>query len=310
MEKIEIDTLTMSPDVMIGDTGEALIHQHGGIVTKLKYSEVTEMSTDVFIAKELPKKEQDAAYVLRDLNNKNLFIIHKDAVLKYKVEDIADIPLPLLTRELVRSNKISLIQSFTYPLVAYISNSTETQITMFINTHKRRYKTALQSRDQAEFEGDIFMPPLWYKATLNKAGSVINNSLAVVLEQELDPLDTKLYAWPLGNVHTGGDICMGTAHIDAPGGQIVSEAQSTAMAFHMLMESIWNLDLLRDNISEVHSIYNSLPKLNQYECKMKGKSSTYALKILRILSEPTGYLRLPLKLLRTSTANFLDRETY
>lgn len=319
MEKnnpLDVDQQTPGSVSYMAETRDGILLQHGGSVSRIHFETATVMDMETFLATEVPKlsktgKTKGELYVLRDIENKNITLLYGDCVLKYDVDYVEEVKLDILSKYLQTSEMKTFFPGIHYPLVGYVEKTGRKEITVQIDPHQITFRT--EKFKGGLFEDKITLPPIWFRTSINNANAIMGAGIAVVLQRELDPLNTKLYHWVLPNVHGSGEVCLGSTRIEVHGLDTVTEGVCIQMALDQIFNSLWNMDLTWDYDYKVvlGDAYNKLPKLNDYEKRIADNSGDatmcHMIRLLRVLKEPSGYLMINWPEARFSADTFLRR---
>ena len=313
-DKLEIDTTTPTASAILVDRRESMFLQHGGAVTRAVFDEVNAMSVDDFIKHEVPKiaeahKTEDLV-VLRDRATQQLSLLYGDQVLQYKIKHLDDCGLTEFVRELKQNEPFSFISDIPYPLVGFVETETDRKITVSLPSERHHFSWLYNSRGE-HFETDIYLPPMWFNVTLNRANALRYIKVAVVTETSKDIQKTKLKCLPLPNIQPGiGAVCLGNTQITT---QVTSDnptyGEIICLLIAQVFDSQYNEDLLYGmNSAIANDAYNSMPKLPEFENlvdKVRASTSKVVAKVLRVLQNPSGWMRLDYQPLQNTASEFI-----
>lgn len=316
---LDVDQQTPTDTSYIIENRNSILLQHGGIASRLTFKECAVMDMNTFLQMELPKmqksrkKADDSLYVLRDTINNNITLMYDDCVLRYKCESIEEVHIDDLAKYIQTTEMKTFFPGISYPLIGYVEQPGRKDITVYVPPRTFNYMS--EKFNGGFFQDTITMPPIWFRVTLNNALTVMGCGIAVVLQNELDPMDTVLHNWILPNVHASGDVCLGSSKLVIPDVQNMklTEGVCIQMALDQILNSYWNLDLTWDyNYNQVlGKSYQSLPTIDAYEKRIASNKESAAscdiLRVLRVLKEPTGYLKLNWPKARFTAKEFLMR---
>lgn len=302
-KEINIDTVTPSSLALLTDQREQVVLQHGGVVTRVGFDSVYAMSVEDFIKYEVPKiteaRKSDELRVLRDSATQQLSLIYGDQVIQYHVTGLDECSINQLTELLCTKDKLVRVFNFARPLVSYVEDGSYNIVTVYVEEQKRELTFGLPG---GRLTTTAYLPPAWFKVTLNQSNSVMSSAIAAVPERSVRAEDTVLHHIALPNVGGGGSICMGSSHLTSKGyfGDNPTLSQAVESAIMQFFGSVFNLDLY----GYVQTLfcakeYEALPKLEKFESRMGGcsKEKKTLLQILRIYSMPGGWRKVTLPLL-------------
>ena len=309
-EKINIDTVTPSSMALLTDQRQQVVLQHGGAVTRISFNEVYVMSVDDFIKHEVPKiaeaHKSDELRVLRDANTQQLSVLYGDQVIQYKVDGLDECPLNQLVELLKTRNKFVRFFNFAHPLVGYVEEGSFNIVTVYLEAQKRDLRFAIPSGD---FSTTAYLPPLWFRVSLNQANSVCGSSIAAVPERTVRAEDTPLKHVGLPNIGGGGSVCFGSSQLTSTGyfGDSPTMSQAVEGAIMQFFGAAFNLDLLSYvALGFCDDVYESLPKIDTFEKKRvraRTEQERQLLKLLRIYQLPGGWKKLRLPPLQVRGSN-------
>lgn len=315
---LDVDQQTPSDVAHIYETRDNVIVQHGGLASRLHFSKASVMDLDTFLTYELPKlkgskKKSADLLVLKDVENNNITLFYDNCVLKYDVDEVEEVTLNNLSKYISTAEMKTFFPGIHYPLVGYVEKPGRKEITVALAPKKITFRS--ERFKGGPFQDTITLPPLWFRVSLNGANNILGIGIAVVLQNELDPMKTKLHHWVLPNVHSSGEVCLGSTRIEVRGldKNMITEGVCIQMAMDQIFNSLWNMDLTWDyKYPEIiGKSYVNLPKIEDYENRIKTNSADKTvcdmLRLLRVLKEPSGWMSLKWPEARFSADQFLRR---
>ncbi len=291
---MDIDTDTPSCDSFFIDRDNDMFHMHGGVVTRVLFENVEEMSIEA-LRKELDTPlNDDQIMTVRSASGRYFLMLRGDKVIKYNGCRFQDCLCDQMQKYLTSNTGITYTPMSQYPLVHAHIKGTEKHITVRVPKHKIVFKGDMYL---GNIEDEITLPDLWFCAKLSLQNSVMDAHVAIEAEQSTDPKECKLRILSFPNTYSDGAICYGGTRTNTQY-DTMTEGMAVAGAISRLFNSIWNNHVLSSHdmfLESCRPIYEQLPLLDKYEAAIKKCSAhSYAssfLRYLRILHEPDGYMR-------------------
>lgn len=319
MDDIVINDLDQSGDMYLIEQRDKFFTQHGGLCTRFSFDEMSVMSLDTFLTKEvknLAKMRHNTmeVYQLKDVVNNHASLIFGDEVVKYNLTNIEQVPMDIMAKELVISDDETLMPELHYPLVQLKTlKNGDRNITVMIPPTKR--SLFFKFPNVKAMTLGLTLPEMWLTVKVNQADSIKDIKVAVVKDRCRRTLDTELYVLPLPHMYHNGHICLGSATVvNAPlsNGEKRTNGELVELAIAMLFGSEWTNHLITshsyDNV--LGSLYSTMPKVEEIEEAIgslsSNRSMAQCLRCIRVLMHPTGYMKLNYQHLNVTTKAFLD----
>lgn len=307
---VPIDTTTPSDSVLLAEARDAVVMQHGGVVTRITFSECEVMDVPTFVKEEVPKlgELRDTLVLMKDVGSERVALMLGNNVTLYKVTDMEQCGIEEFADMLQTAKPETLIPDIQYPLVCMCTTAHEKLITVAVPP--TRISFHLNDGTRTPLIKDITLPPIWFKVRLNMSNGFLGCSIAVVPERTAKCMDTSLYVWPLPNVHTSAEVCLGSTSAINPISKNATLGEIIGYQLNRVLTSMYNYDLTwnisYDNV--IGSYYASLPEDPDIAAKLNRESDTShigCLKTIRCLMEPNGHMMLQYPSLRISAKQFL-----
>lgn len=296
-DPLDLDTDTPVCDSFFVDRDTDMFHMHGGVVTRVLFSNVEEMSIDA-LRKELDTPVgDDQLMTVRSTSGRFFMMLRGDKVIRYNGCTFQDCLCDQMQKHLTSNTGITYTPMSQYPLIHAEIKGAEKHVTVRVPKHKIVFKGDM---NLGNIEDEITLPDLWFNAKLSLQNSVMDAHVAVEAEQSPDPKECKLRILSFPNTYSDGAICYGGTRTTTQYDKM-TEGMAVSGAISRLFNSIWNNHVLSSHsafLNSCRAIYDKLPVLENYETAIrKCSSSSYSpafLRYLRILHEPDGYMRVDL----------------
>ena len=311
MQTLELDDTTPASSAYLVEMRKALVLQQGGIATRINYDSIEVMDLETFISTEIPKirRASKDLTIIRDSNTSSISMIMDKKVTKYAVADIDDVPLEKLSDQLKTSEERTFFPNIHYPLVGYVESLRGVAITVLITNKEVIYSNG--SNREKVLNEKIYLPPLWFKVTLNHAKNIQNINIAVVPEAEPNCLNTKLKAWPLTNVFDSGNVCQGGSYLKSATDLELTDGIAVQHAIDLIFTSKWNNDVVwrptnQGGLKDAYAIATHKGEFDEAIERAANKKSICDLfRTVCILKDPEGWRSIPYTNLPRSASVFL-----
>ena len=302
MERIEVEDCVIADAAHLIERRNDVMLEHGGVVTRMSFDSVEEMSLDAFKRFVVPRmgEAESSLTVVKDSAAGSYSFILGDGVTRYKVNSVRECSLADVCEELKRGAdaKFDEIYNMPMPLIRDVRRTDVRRVTAAFPSEERIYK-----RFDKKYK--IYIPPTWFAVSLRPDNQLIECGMCVVLEWESKFEDTKLLRWPLSNVWSSGTVCLGDSEVKQ---YIDVEHASIADLLIVYRERVLgftaNNDLCDWGYDFIHGIDNLYRELVA-EGKLENKDPRSTVeRALEILSLPNGWEKIKYAPLGRSAKEF------
>lgn len=318
--KIELDTVTPSSFAHLVERREDVLLQHGGAVTRMYFDNVEVMNLDAFLQQEVPrlKKQQQTLTVIRDSVSKAVTLITGDQVIMYHLTNMEEVPVNELVKLIKVTSAKTFIPNIGYPIVSYVEQAAEKIITVLVENKSFIYRTKLFLANNEEFSVRLYLPPIWFQVRLNGANTVMGMKLAAVPEKALTTEKTCLRLLPLPNIHTNGELCLGSSVLKTTydNADEITEGMIIQASLDQVFNSLWNFDLLDSELSSVVGrSYDTLKIKNKeiFDDLIKLRSSdmykAMQIRAVAVLTDPNGWKFLNMTKMSSKRQSLTEEQT-
>ena len=318
--KIEIDNVTPASFAHLIERREDILLQHGGTVTRMYFDTVEAMNLDAFLQQEVPrlKEQQKKLTVIRDSVSKAVTLITGDQVLMYHLTNLEEVPVNELVKLIKVTSAKTFIPNIGYPIVSYVEQAAEKIITVLVENKSFIYRTKLFLANNEEFSVRLYLPPIWFQVRLNGANTVMGMKLAAVPEKALTTEKTCLRLLPLPNIHTNGELCLGSSVLKTTydNADEITEGMIIQASLDQVFNSLWNFDLLDSELSSVVGrSYDTLKIKNKeiFDDLIKLRSSdmykAMQIRAVAVLTDPNGWKFLDMTKMSSKRRGLTDEQT-
>lgn len=164
----------------------------------------------------------------------------------------------------------------------------------------------------------LYLPPIWFQVRLNGANTVMGMKLAAVPEKALTAEKTCLRLLPLPNIHTNGELCLGSSVLKTTydNADEITEGMIIQASLDQVFNSLWNFDLLDSELSSVVGrSYDTLKIKNKeiFDDLIKLRSSdmykAMQIRAVAVLTDPNGWKFLNMTKMSSKRRGLTDEQT-
>ena len=157
MPEIEINNSAVAADAHLIEMQNAVMLEHGGVVTKLTFYSVEEMTLEAFKEYVVPKigAPQDDLTIVRDAASGSYSFILGDRVTRYKVTGVKECMLDDVVSMLRTNSNKDDKYNMPVPLIRDLITNAHRVTTAAFPSEKRQYKYLGKTYT-------IYIPPTWF----------------------------------------------------------------------------------------------------------------------------------------------------
>ena len=286
----------------------------------MHFDNVEVMNLDAFLQQEVPrlKKQQQTLTVIRDSVSKAVTLITGDQVLMYHLTNMEEVPVNELVKLIKVTNAKIFIPNIGYPIVSYVEQAAEKIITVLVENKSFIYRTKMFLPNNEEFSVKLYLPPIWFQVRLNGVNTVMGMKLAAVPEKALTIEKTCLRLLPLPNIHTNGELCLGSSVLKTTydNADEITEGMIIQASLDQVFNSLWNFDLLDSELSSVVGrSYDTLKIKNKeiFDDLVKLRSSdmyrAMQIRAVAVLTDPNGWKFLDMTKMSSKRQRLTEEQT-
>jgi len=278
------------------DADGVSILQHGGVCTRLEFSDVVKMNLAEFLKHEVPRLQKQARdnelHLIRNSTDGYYTAILGDCVIKYDLTDVQECTIQQMLDRVTVAKDETIAPDMPYPLVCMRTKNENVVIIVYLQPTKRRYYSRTYGVDT-----EIWWPPVWFKVLFTRAGMFQGAGIQIVPSWKEPWTETELYKVPFPNVYTNGAICYGGTMMRMPDtGRSPTKYEIVQFGMDMFFNSDWNNHLVNNDNAYWDSVLDGSWEMAAHKDAWKSKVSQYGnsglLKMLCVLEEPNGWRRL------------------
>lgn len=308
-----LDTITPCSMAHLIRSTDELVHQHGGVITRIEFSKATQMSLEDFKTLVLPDlgPYADKAVIIQDESAKRLVRIIGDEVVVYDTEQIEDVFLDCLLDNLPNKTEMDYIPTTQYPIVRYTVRKDGSKGIIVSIPPKPFNMMFAPTMPYLPRSTRIYHPPLWMRVEMTPANMDTSCAIAVAPDRMRNPYDTKLYLVPFPNFGSRrGQICFGTTELQVQVKGAIQEGDTIQALYDRVFNSNFNDHLYHEDnyMDRLKALYDTLEKDPVLDAGVKKYSgfTKCMYMTLRILKDPNGWISFPYMPFPLTTREFLD----
>lgn len=270
-----------------------------------------------------PRDRNSEGFVVLDRNDSTLSIALGSSVTRIRYTELESLPLADYAQELSKRGSDSVIYGFRrYPLLGLSRGGGYQNVCVVVQPQKFEMRIDPAFSISQEFSHAVIWHPkliLGLKMTSNYR--VLKARLACLIDEGADWKEDTVCKWPLSNVYSGGQLCLGSTESDTYSGYAPKSIEDAIVRFlDVLYGSMWNMDLFRAKSEAFIRRMNSLIKtydnptarqivaaLGDSADSVESTSSSFHTmwKILAVLSEPDGWRKLEYDMFSCDLGSFV-----